>query len=303
MKIRIAFIGFICLTFLFACKKKETELQEPTISFKTGSQYTQTGAVIEVGHPLFFGIQAKSDDSDLTNFTIKKRFENGTEITVMDTALYSKTLNIDKRFFQNVEPKVTWVFAVMDRKQMKAEVTLEVLKDPNSQFGGIYYYPSIKMGFQNNFMYGQFLDPLNGQTYKVDSAFLFQNHIDFLSYYINADSPPGPCLSSPGEIDNFSTEAQTFYPTITTWGNRNYTLWDISVDATPIPISAFDAAQNDSLLIVSYNEVWGRKKFRWATTGRVIPFKTASGKFGLVKVLYNDSNDAGYIEIALKIQQ
>jgi hypothetical protein len=104
-------------------------------------------------------------------------------------------------------------------------------------------------------------------------------------------------------MDNISTEAQNFYPTIIDWTVRNYTLWDISVDGNPIAVQDYDACQNDSLLIVSYSTAWGRKKFRWATSGRVIPFLTSSGKLGLVKVIQNDNNDGGSMELELKIQQ
>jgi hypothetical protein len=131
----------------------------------------------------------------------------------------------------------------------------------------------------------------------------FPNQIDILTYFIVSEGTPSPVLSSPGEMDNASTEAQAYYPYIAGWSPRNYTLWDISVDSSPISAEAFDAAQNDSLLIVSYHDVWGKKKFKWATTGRIIPFLTGSGKKGLLKVVNADEFDSGTIEVAVKIQQ
>ncbi len=292
----------LAVCIVLGCRK-EKKYKPPVINFKTGAYYTQNNDTVAVGHSLFFGIQARSDDSHITNFTIKKKLADGNTVVVMDTALYATYVDVEKSFFQNVEPVVTWLFAVMDRERLSAEISLVVHKDPNSLFGGIYYLPSVRLGFQNNTDYGQFLIPATGKVYGVDSAHLFQQAVDMLCYFKNEDNPPGPTLSSPGEMDNFSDDAKNFYPTIMTWQTRNYTLWDISVDGAPIAAEAFDAAQNDSLLILSYNEVWGKKKFKWATEGKIIPFKTASGKLGLIKVLHNDNTDNGFMELDIKIQQ
>jgi hypothetical protein len=296
-------ILFILSVLIFNGCKKDEEKLPPTISFKTGTVYTPNGAVIQVGHKLFFGIHAEGVSEAITNFTVKKVLNNGTIITVMDTGLYNETLDLDKVFYQNVEDTATWKFSVMDRNHMSAEISMVVYKDPNSTFGGIYYYPSIKIGYQNNTLLGHFLNPSTGTVYSDDSATAHNDKIDVLIYYIISNNLPSPVLSSPGEMDNSSTEAQTYYPFISNWLPRNYTLWDISVDNTPISDSDFYASQNDSLLIVSYHPAWGKKKFRWATTGKIIPFLTSGGKIGLVKVINADSDDTGLMEVAIKIQQ
>jgi len=294
-------ISFSAL-FIFGCKKDKEKLP-PAINFKEGSGYTQNNAVVEIGDKLIFGIQARGTSTEITNFTVKKVLTNGSVVTVMDTGMYSMSLDLDVVLYQNVEDQVTWTFTVMDRNHLTAEITMVVNKDPNSTFGGIYYYPSIKLGYQNNSQYGHFLDPLTGTVYlNGDSATANQSKIDVLCYYV-FDVTPSPVLSSPGEMDNYGTDAMTFYPSITNWITRKYTKWDVSVDDTPISSTAFDMAQNDSLLIVSYNDVWGKKKFKWATAGKVIPFITAGGKKGLVKVISADAADNGYMEIAIKIQQ
>ncbi|MFU8844963.1 MAG: hypothetical protein ACNA7V_14255 [Bacteroidales bacterium] len=287
---------------LIGCNEKE-ELRPPVIHFKTGGEYTSNGDTVAIGRRLFFGIQARSDESVLTNFTVKKKLADGALVTMMDTALYAEYMDIDKSFFQNVEPEAIWLFTVMDRNRMTAQISLVIYKDPDSQFGGIHHIQGIKLGYQNNPEFGSFLIPATGEVLKTDSAYLFQDNIDILCYFKNDDVPPGPVLSSPGEMDNFSTDAQNFYPTIIDWAVRNYTLWDISVDGSPVSVQDFDASQNDSLLIVSYNAAWGRKKFKWATSGKVIPFQTSGGKLGLVKIIHNDNSDDGFIELDLKIQQ
>lgn len=294
-------ISLSSLLFL-SCKREEEKLP-PAINFKTGSNYTQNNAMVEIGGKLSFGIQARGTSTEITNFTVKKVLQDGSVITVMDTGLYSMTLDLNMVFYQNVEDKVTWKFAVMDRNHLSAEISMVVNKDSNSTFGGIYYYPSIKLGYQNNTQYGHFLNPSTGNVYTEDSATAHQGDIDVLCYYIIDEDLPSPVISSPGEMDNYSTEARTYYPCIINWQTRKYTKWDISVGDTPISSSAFDAAQNDSLLIVSYHDVWGKKKFKWATAGKIIPFLTAGGKKGLIKVISADTVDTGSMEFAIKIQQ
>ena len=301
LKTCVFLLPAICILFLVACKKDENNLP-PVITFKTGSQFTSNNSVVMVGHSLHFGIQARGNGVNITNFTIKKILGNNTVITVMDTGMNAMNLDIDKIFYQNVEPVVTWTFTVMDRNRMTSQLSLKVYKDSNSAFGGIYYLPDVKMGYQLNTQFGHFLDISTGKTYFEDSAAMFPDKIDILTYYI-VDGTPSPVFSSPGEMDNYSTEAMTYYPSIPHWATRKYTLWDISVDNTPVSAAAFDNAHNDSLLIVGYHEVWGKKKFKWATTGRVIPFITAAGKKGMIKVINAELSESGTIEFALKIQQ
>jgi hypothetical protein len=77
----------------------------------------------------------------------------------------------------------------------------------------------------------------------------------------------------------------------------------ISVDGDPVPAEAYDQCHNDSLLIVAYDDVWGKRKFKWADPGDIIPFLTAKGKKGLLKVLSADHAATGTITFSLKIQQ
>ena len=296
------FITFLLAMIVIASCNKDEEKSPPAISFKMGSKYTFDGEVVMVGSPLVFGIQATAKDANITNFTIKKILPDGSISVVMDTALNAPSIDVDKIFYQSIEEQVNWIFTVMDKNRLSASISLTVYKDPNSEFGNIYYYPSITMGYQYNTEYGHFLNPFTGKVYFEDSATILQDQMHFLVYYIVDQDLPSPVFSSPGEMDNFSEEALLFYPYINNWQTRKFTHWDISVDDVPISTEAFDQAENDSLLIVSYQEVWGKKKFKWATNGRVIPFKTANGKFGMVKVINAEHAESGKIEFAIKIQ-
>jgi len=123
--------------------------------------------------------------------------------------------------------------------------------------------------------------------------------VDIITYYY-VDVTPSPTFSSAGETGGGITE---YYPTISQWTTKNYTKWDISVDSNPVPVSDFDACHNDSLLIVRYDDVWGKRKFKWANAGDVIPFLTTAGKKGMIQVISVENDPAGTITFAMKIQQ
>ena len=302
-KLHKSIVLFSLLVFIISCNDNDEPNKPPAINFKSGAGYTADGSIVEVGGELFFGIQARASVANLTNFTIKKHTPDGEIITMMDTGMNCEVMDIEKIFYQSIEDTAEWVFSVMDKNRLSSSLQMTIYKDPESAYGGIYHYTGIKMGYQDNEEYGHFLDPFSGKVYFADSATMFQDNIHFLVYYIVDEDLPSPVFSSAGEMDNYSTEAQNFYPEIENWETRNFTLWDISVDDYPVSSETFDNAHNDSLLIVSYHEVWGKKKFKWATNGRVIPFRTTNGKFGMVKVVNADHTGSGTIEFDLKIQR
>jgi hypothetical protein len=297
----LVFISSV-VVFLVSCKKDDDNKLPPSISLKAGQEYTPDGSVVMVGRSLHFGIQARANGGNLTNLTINKHLPGGEVIPVMDTGMNTQYLDINKTFYQNVEDTALWVFSIMDRNRLTSQESLTIYRDPQSVWGGIIHHPEIIMGYQENAEFGQFLDPYSGRVFFEDSAAFFQENLEILVYYIVDEELPSPVFSSPGEMDNFSIEAKTFYPGIIQWQTRKYTLWDISVDDDPVSEEAFEMAKNDSLLIVSYDEIWGKKKFKWATNGRVIPFQTQAGKRGLIRVVDAEYDAGGKIAFELKIQ-
>lgn len=293
----LIFSGLI-LTLGSACKKDENRLP-PSISLSSGEGYTPSGAVIAVGGKLRFGISASSTGSNITNFVVKKIMNDGTTKVVLDSGLNSSGFSVNETFYQGNETEARWTFQVMDKNRQFATTAITIYKDPASTWGAILEYPSIVMGFQNNTAHGQFLIPATGKVYFADTAVLYQDMIDIITYYY-VDDTPSPTFSSAGESGGGVTE---YYPTIGQWTTKNYTKWDISVDSNPVAVIDFDACHNDSLLIVRYDDVWGKRKFKWANPGSVIPFLTSSGKKGMIHVIAAENDPAGSITFAMKIQQ
>jgi len=293
---------FLCFGFLLlmtaACKKDENP-SPPAISLMTGAGYTPEGTIIPVGGKIRFGITASSNGANITNFIVKKIMPDGSSKVMLDSGLNSTGFSVNETFYQGIEPEARWTFQLMDKNRQFATTAITLFKDPASAWGGILEYPSIVMGFQNCTTHGQFLIPSTGKVYFADSATMNQNLVDIITYYY-VDVTPSPTFSSAGETGGGITD---YYPAIGQWTTKNYTKWDISVDTDPIPVSAFDACHNDSLLIVGYDDVWGKRKFKWAVPGTVIPFLTSSGKKGMVRVLSVENDPAGQITFAMKIQQ
>ena len=288
----------LLIIFIASCKKDSNPVP-PTVQLLSGAEYTADGAIIAVGGKLRFGITASGKDANITNFVVKKIMPDGSVKVVLDSGLNSTGFTVNETFYQNIEEEARWTFQVMDKNRQFATTAITIFKDSASAWGGILEFPSIVLGFQNNLSYGQFLIPSTGKTYFADSAAINQDLIDIVCYYY-VDETPSPTFSSPGETGGGITE---YYPSIGQWTTKRYTKYDISVDTDPIPTAAFDACHNDSLLIVSYDDVWGKRKFKWANPGVVIPFLTSSGKKGLIKVIDAVNDPSGTITFSMKIQQ
>lgn len=298
-KILFALIAMSVL--LLAACDKDTDRNPPTLQLLSGVNYTTDGTVAAIGQPLYFGIDVQCGDANITNFTVKIKTSQGTR-TVRDVGLNSRDFTVNENFFQGVDDTAQWIFMVMDKNRLTDSKTLTIYKDPNSTFGGIRHYPSIVMGMNENTQIGHFLDPTTGHVYLLDSATIMQSAIDILAYFKMSDDngvlTPSPTLSSPGETDDGSLE---FYPALAQWQTRNYTKYDIRASNGVTPL-AFENAHNDSLLIVSYDDVWGKRKYKWAVAGTIIPFMTQQGKKGLIRVIQADEQAAGIIEFEMKIQ-
>ena len=281
------------------CSKDKTPAT-PAVSLRTGGVYTADGSVVRTGGAIHFGISARPGDVNITNLVIKKVMPNGTITVVLDSGMNSGGFSVDETYYQNIEDTARWVFQIMDRNRLMVSTSMVIYKDPNSSWGGIFEYPLLKLGYQNNNDLGHFLCCASGRIFKTDSAGLVSDSIDIATFYTVEDNLPSPNFSSPGESGG---GILTYYPAISSWTSKNYTKWDISLDGSPIPVTTFDACHNDSILITSYNDVWGKRKFKWSNPGDVIPFFTARGKKGLIKVIAADEVPEGTITFSMKVQQ
>lgn len=287
---------------IFPSCEKDNSRKPPVIELVSIENSTLNGDIIEIGKPLVFKIKAEGFDANITNFTIKI-LSKGEYRTVLDSGLNARNFEVTETFYQGVEDTAKWIFSVMDKNRLEAFTELTVYKDPNSTFGGIFHYPSIIVGMDQNTESGHFFSPSTGNVWMQDTAQLNQPLVDVLVYFKMSEDngvlKPSPTFSSPGETENGAFE---FYPYLADWEMLNFTKYDIRAE-NGVTNQAFDDAHNDSLLIVSYDDVWGKRKYKWAYTGTIIPFMTAGGKKGIIRVTHADTVATGIIEFEMKIQQ
>lgn len=90
------------LLLLTGCKKDE-DPQPPSVTLKTGSEYTPDGAIVAVGGPITLGITASASGDNITNLVIKKVMPDGSVKVVLDSGMNSTGFTLNKTFYQSVE--------------------------------------------------------------------------------------------------------------------------------------------------------------------------------------------------------
>ncbi|NTW26089.1 MAG: hypothetical protein HGA37_15430 [Lentimicrobium sp.] len=275
-------------------------MHKASLILKTGVTYTVNQAIIPVGGTIRIGVLASGSGSPLTYIRIE-RITGSDTLTQLDRGIYygSEGLDADYTFAKDTAALEIWRIMVMNADRDTAMKTLTVLRGEGYDYGGINYFQSVTLSYQNSSTAGHFLDADKGLVYNTANVAGKENEIDILAYYYVTSGLSSPTLTCPGY-----TSAIGYYPELAGWSSKNNTLYDYnSSDNDLVNPLDFDAATNDSLLITAYkpDKVSGNCKYCY--TGKVIPFKTQAGKYGLLKVISADETETGIIEFAIKIQK
>ncbi len=272
----------------------------PFILLNQGDEYTADGDRIPVGGQLKFGLSVVGGGAAITDLRVKRIMEDEI-VTELDKGMYIPTGGLDTMltYTKSDANRETWNFFMMNENRDTASVFLTVFKGDGSAYGDIFYYPSLTIGYPANDQFAHFLDLKTGTIYNQDNVAGHEQDIDLAAFFYYTSGKSSPTLTCPAY-----PSAQTWYPVFSGWSVKNSTLYDYKTsDNDLVSIAQFDAAENDSLLVAGYKpqNVSGLCKFCY--TNKVIPFKTAGGKYGMVKVVRADELDAGSMEIAVKIQR
>lgn len=294
----LAFV--LILGTLFSSCTKEDSLKRANLILKTGVAYTADGAYVPAGGQIRIGILASGAGVPLTYLKIIRITAYDT-ITQLDRGIYIGREGLDATFSFSKDTTAfeTWLVVVMNADRDTAMKSLTVLKGEGTDYESISYFPSVTLSFQNNSSFGHFLDADNGETYDENTVTGHESEIDMLCYYYVTSGLPSPSFTCPGYI-----AAVGYYPVLNNWTTKNTTLFDYrTTDEDLISIAQFDATTNDSLLVTAYkpDKVSGNCKYCY--TGKIVPFKTDSGKYGLIKVIRADETDTGSIEVSIKVQK
>jgi len=294
---------FILLNILFfSCTEKETENVKPIILLKNGD-YTADSSRVPVGGKLKFGITAVEGSAPLTNLRIIRRTES-TAIVEHDEGIYNPQGGYSKEFnaIKSSAETELWEFMVMNANRDSAKIQRTVFLGEGSAYGPINHYPSIKIGMQHNTEFPQFLDLHNGQVFSTSTVQGNEETIDLVGFVYLTSGTMSPTLCCPAYSGSSSVTGH--YPQIQNWAVRNSTLYDYyTSDNDLIDSTKFIAAQNDSLLVSAFRPGNTSGLCKYCYTGRIIPFKTHDGKYGLVRVLHADVVSTGYMELEIKVQQ
>jgi len=297
--IKLSLLLLLMFTMTY-CTKEEATGELPFIILKQGNEFIADGAYIPVGGQLKFGISAVGGGSAITNFRVK-RILSQESITELDKGLFVAEGGIDTTlvYVKSNDEQEIWNFFIMNENRDTASISLIIFKGDGSAYGDIRFFPSITLGYPANSQYLHFLDLDSGMAYPQGNVAGHEHEIDLAAFYYVTSGSPSPTLTCPAY-----PSAMTHYPMFAGWAIKNSTLYDYKTsDNDLVSAEQFDLAENDSLLVAGYKpqNVSGLCKFCY--TGKIIPFKTAGGKYGMVKVIRADEQEDGSMEIAVKIQQ
>lgn len=295
--------ALLCLAI--GCKKDDEIDQNPRVILKNGADYSVNEQLVPVGGKLKFGITASDGGAIITNLKIQ-RIADGEVITELDRGLYIKDggLNLDYPANKSTANQEIWKFFVMNSNRDSASTTLTINLGAGSAYGEILHYPSIKIGMQNNLVFPNYLDLHTGTLFTKSNVIGHEADIDLAGFFYVTSDKNSPTLCCPGYTGSSSITAVDRYPEILSWSIRRLTQYDyFTADNNLVNQDEFEHSMNDSLLVVSYKPGNVSGLCKYCNAGKIIPFRTEDGKYGLARVLYADITADGYMELEVKIQK
>lgn len=278
-------------TLLFESCKKDPDLKIPEIRLSMDTSFIWKDTLQPMGSIMKFRIEAQCDEIPITNFVIS--FNNGKENVLLDTGIYNTTFVYDLSIYKGIADTEQWTFSVMTAQRQKASVTVQIDLQAGAQFGEIDTLEMISLGAQNNLTTRGFLSLTTYQTYFLEEAYNNQSLIDIIYYYDIYEST----LSSPNDNDAPVIFTGTYG--IANWTVKNESRYNLT-DLTEMD---FNAASNDSLLIVAYDPVNAKRKGKNAVAGDVWAFRNYEGRLGLLYIHSITGTTDGEMVISIKVQE
>lgn len=286
----VGLIAIFFISFLLSCDKSSQPQLPPTIQVQILPGSSNSDSVFAVGDLINFEISAQSRSASLTNlYSVKKPETQGSGRT-LDTSMNIQQFSFNKTFVKGLDKKETWTFIVRDKNRMADSVSMNIYLDSTSGFGPVSFLESVVMSAQNLNDPGSFFS-IEAGVFNLNQATQNQESIDLLYYYFGEDEN---VIASPGA----NIESGVFEGDLLNWETRRTTRF-IELE---LPSDDFYAAENDSLLLVSYQEGSGKRKAKNLSAGKIFSFKTQDSKFGIFRVIEVEGTDAGKIKIDIKIQ-
>jgi len=291
-KIALVFFTIFVICFLSSCRK--TESVPPTIYLETTTGFLFKDTVLAAGTNFGVRLIAEMGDANITNIVIKNT-HLGETISYFDTGVNNEKTIISKILTKNVYESETWTFIAIDKNGKNASVSFTVKIDTASGYQDILIFDGLVLGAQNCPAAGSFMSVNSGNIWFQADAFNVQDSVELLYYY----DPAGDnnTIASPGANIDASIYSGATSPIY--WNIRNETRFFKTAYTT----TDFNSIHNDSLLLVAYDEINGKRKAKNLVAGDVYSFKTTHAKFGMFAVENVSGANSGTIQFSLRIQQ
>ena len=282
----------LCISSIYSCSKEENNnTLLPIIELKIGSIYTSHDTAIAEGSQICIGIKAFANGGvNLCNFIV----ESNNSQRLVDYGFNASTFDKDFIIHKNAD-SIQKISIIIRNINGGSDSVCIILQKNGSAYKPILSYVFI-LGGQNNTTFGPSASFTNGLVYSLSDASQNQALIDVL-YYYNPLNLEYNCLASAGG-NIIGIYAGTNSPENWTIKNTTY----FSRTLVDIPLSAFDNAQTDSIIIANLFTNGGRKA-KALTPNQIWGFQTQSGKFGLLKIIEVNGLESGSLKFAVKMQE
>lgn len=264
----------------------------PTIKFVPGPGFTGKDTLMKVNDTITVTIELSWNGVDELQQLDVKLNDN----LIQSFSLTGDTLTYNLDIKKGTEESDKWTFVLIDKKDNQASVSLTLKKDPNSEYGAIFFYSPVILGAQNNTAKGGFISFQNQSAtlFTLESAFSNQSKIELLYY---SDELTQATLASPG-----SDLPENLYP-----GPRNFSMWTVRDTSrflkSTMTVQDFNEISNDAPILTGWNDSQSVSKAGELKSNDVWLVKLHSGKKAAILVNRIGTGDAGEIEFAIKIQK
>lgn len=276
---------------ILSCTRDESDnMNLPVLVLKADSIYVSSDTSIAEGSQIVIGIKAWADKGDnICNLLIT----SNDSLRLLDYGF--NATQIDKDIIINKNSDSIQHIRITIRNSNGLSISKQIVLTKNgSAYKPVIYYPQIILGGQSNLAVGSFCSLNNGLICNQNDAFQNQSLINLLYFYhpveFNTLASPGANLT--GIYQGLNSPEF--------WAIKNTTYF--SRNTINIPISSFDNAVNDSLIIANTFTNGGRKA-KGLAANQIWAFQTNLGKFGLIKIIEVNGQEDGTLKIAVKMQQ
>ncbi len=288
------------LVFLFGSCTKDIQHAgpRPEISFLSASPFLSHDTSLLINEQAQIGIFARSKSgAELTQLSVINI--NDGVISAFDTGIYLPEISYTQRFSKGISQNESWLFYVRDRNGNQSDtISIHFSQSDSSEFGSILTISSLRLGAQNQQQIGGFFSFETQNVWSLEEAFGHQAQCDLL-YFYDAIETDANTIASPGANIDASVFSGDY--SLNNWQVKNTVRFE---QLSEISVTDFQNCTNDSLILATtFNFPVGKRKAKNLAPGQLFAFVSETGVKGLFAVNQVEGQEAGFVEITLKMQE